>query len=153
VLLADFNFRKPVLHKLLRTTPGPGLTEVLAHEAVLDDCFQATSVTGLSFLPAGKIGYSNRVSISSDQIKALLYPLREQYALVICDLPDASHLGPALFVACALDVALFVVRSGQANSRDTYQAVQSLSADGVRLAGAVLTDHRSVLPRWLERLL
>jgi Mrp family chromosome partitioning ATPase len=153
VLLADCNFRNPTLHKFLNAARDPGLTDVLADQAVLDDCSQPTSISGLSFLGAGKIGHAHRLGVTSEQINALVPQLREQYALVICDLPDATRLGPSLFLACALDVTLLVVRSGKATGRATHQAVRSLLADGVRLTGAVLTDHRNVLPGWLERLL
>jgi Mrp family chromosome partitioning ATPase len=153
VLLADFNFHHPLLHSMLHSTRSMGLTDLIAGRAKLDDCIQSTSLPALSFLPLGDCEPLNRIRLTPEFVESFTAQLRLQYAIVVCDLPEAGQLGPAMFLASALDAALLVVRSQQVRRKWAQQAVRSLSADGVRLLGAVVTDRRRELPDWLECLL
>jgi Mrp family chromosome partitioning ATPase len=153
VLLADANFQKPSLGGLLRAGDGLGLANVLAGQATVDACLRSTQTVELDFLPIGRLEHVPRVSIDPQQVDALVAQLRERYALVIFDLPEARALGNAAPLAGALDAVLLVVRAERARRESAKKAIRGLAADGVPLIGAVLTDQRRYLPRWLDRLL
>jgi capsular exopolysaccharide synthesis family protein len=153
VLLADFNIHSPALHTLLHAKHRSGVAEVLAGQASLEACIQATPIAGLQLLPAGTITRSDHLREAPERIEQLVSTLREQFTLVIVDLPAADHLGPAMFMAAALDAAILVVRSEETRREAAQQTLQRLTDDGVPLVGAVLTDRHCDLPTWLERLL
>jgi Mrp family chromosome partitioning ATPase len=142
-----------MLHTLFRAKPSAGLVDVLAGQAALDDCLQATSVVGLQFLAVGNPQYSSRIRPASGPSEAAIAALREQFELVVIDLPAAGNLGPLVSFASAIDAVLLVVRSQHARKQSAKQVVRRLFDDGVPLAGAVLTNKRSDLPHWLEQAL
>jgi Mrp family chromosome partitioning ATPase len=153
VLLADVNIHRPGLHKLFRSKQAAGLADVLIGQAKFEDCIHTTSIFGLSFLPLGAAQHLTRLRAARGRMEAVAADLRDQFDLVVCDLPVAAGFGPLVSFAGMLDAALLVVRSEHARRESAKQAVRRLVDDGMPLAGAVLTDTRSNLPRWLERVL
>lgn len=153
VLLVDVNFQQPSLGRLLDAESGLGLADVLAGQATVDDCLQSTQAIGLDLLPMGGVDRLNRIRVAPQQVDAVVAQLREQYALVICDLPEAHVISDAALLAGALDAVLLIVRSERVRRQEAQQAVRSLAAVGVPLIGAVVTDQQRYLPPWLDRLL
>ena len=151
VLLVDANHYSPELHMLVRAKVDRGLASVLAGHASLDSCVWPSAVAGLSVLPFGATSATDGLRFDPDRLEALLPQLREQYALVICDLPAVGRLGSALVLAGALDATLLVVRSARVTTEVAQQATRMLATDNIRLIGAVVTEHRSQVPNWLDR--
>ena len=152
VLLVDANLNSPELHKLMRGEVSHGLADVLAGAATLESCMRATPVTGLDVVPFGAAAGSG-VRFEADRIEAMLSQVREQYALAVFDLPVAGELGPTLPLARILEATLLVLRSAQVRKQSAEQITRNLSADGISLTGAVLTDQLGGVPHWLDRLI
>jgi protein-tyrosine kinase len=72
---------------------------------------------------------------------------------VVVDLPEASKLGPSLFLARQCDGVVLVAEADRTRRGDAEGAVQQLKLDGVPLIGSVLNRKRSYVPAWLERWL
>jgi len=151
VLLVDANYYSPELHMLVRGQMSDGIVQVLAGHATLDSCVWPTAVAGLSVLPFGTTAATDGLRFDPDRLEALLPQWREQYALVICDLPAVGRLGSALMLAGALDATLLVVRSARVTTEVAQQAARTLATDNVRLIGAVVTEQQSQVPNWLDR--
>src|SRR5437588_10608452 len=78
-------------------TRAPGLYEVLAGEAGIDDAVTETSVAGLELVPAGAgLAGANvelpRIAGFEERLRECLQPLRERYRFLVLDCPPA--LGP-----------------------------------------------------------
>jgi Mrp family chromosome partitioning ATPase len=153
VLLVDANVAHPHLHRLWKLKPSAGLADVLAGQAALEACLQTTSVAGLDLLPFGDARRLDQARIDPLRFEGVVSQMREQYSLVICDLPEARDMGHALLLAGVLDGALVVVRSERVGRHAAQQTINRLASDGVNMVGAVITDHRHYLPNWLNQRL
>lgn len=153
VLLADMDFRQPSLARLLGARDDLGLADVLAGQVTLDECVRSTQFSNLNFLPMGDVSKLSRISVDPGHIEAVFAQLREEYSVVVCDLPESGALENANPLAAALDAVLLVVRSESERRRKAQTMVRRLAEDGVPLIGAVVTDQQEYLPTWLSRLL
>lgn len=110
VLLVDADVVNPGLSSLLGLPAGPGLLDVLAGTASLDDSVLRTQVEGLSVLPNGNPDARATELIASESMSAILEKLiaRDPDLLLIFDAPPlltttearelASHMGQLLLV-------------------------------------------------------
>ena len=151
VLLVDANRHTPALRKLVRGESRGGLCDVLAGSAAIEACICASPVAGLDVLPFGAAAAG--MHIEAYRLGDVLSPVRERYSLAIFDYPAAEDLGPALPLVRAMDATVLVMRSSRVRKHAAEQTARNLSADGIALAGAVLTDQLGGVPNWLDRLI
>jgi Mrp family chromosome partitioning ATPase len=150
VLLVDANTQHPELHRLIGAKSGLGLADVLAGQTSLTAAAQPTRVAGLQILPLGTSGLMSRLRLEPAKIDGLVAELREAYSLVMVDLPGASQMGQSQWLAHALDGAVLVIRSERVGRGAAQKCQRRLAQDGIPVVGAILTDQRTYLPRWLE---
>lgn len=136
VALIEASTIAPSLARTFHRAPAPGLAEFLRGEADVDACLQETAVDGLCLIAAGHT--EPHTSYSDREVQELLGDLAHEFAVVICDLPLASHR-TALDWAGRLDGTLLVLEPGQVAADAAQQAKANLVQAGARLLGVVLT--------------
>lgn len=112
VLVIDANFRRPCLHKILGKSEGPGLGDVLARSATIDECIQRSGRPGEpDLLSAGTA--ANRVfeRLGAKTMSEVLEQASGQYDLVIIDVPPAVVSGDGLAIANRADASILVVKA------------------------------------------
>jgi chromosome partitioning protein len=144
-------------------TYSPGLYEVLAGEATIDEAVTRTSVAGLELVPAGAgLAGANvelpRIAGFEGRLRECLEPVRERYRFVLLDCPPS--LGPLTVSALvAADRVIVPVQTeyfaleGLAGLLDTLALVQRELNPRLTVAGMILTmhDNRTRLGRDVER--
>jgi chromosome partitioning protein len=144
-------------------TRAPGLYEVLAGAAAIEDAVTRTSVEGLELVPAGAgLAGANielpRIEGFEQHLRECLQPVRERYRFVLLDCPPS--LGPLTVSALvAADRVIVPVQTeyfaleGLAGLLDTLALVQRELNPGLTIAGMILTMHdsRTRLGRDVER--
>jgi chromosome partitioning protein len=144
-------------------TSAPGLYEVLAGVARIDDAVTRTSIEGLELVPAGAgLAGANielpRIAGFEQRLRECLEPVRERYRFVILDCPPS--LGPLTVSALvAADRVIVPVQTeyfaleGLAGLLDTLALVQRELNPRLTIAGMILTMHdgRTRLGRDVER--
>lgn len=140
VLLVDCDMRRSRLHAIFGVERLPGLTEVLARQATLEDAIRPTDVEGLHLLPAGTLVPNVSELLGSDRMKATLAELSSRYDLVLVDTPPVLAAADAEILGVQTDAALVVIRAGQTERQPAQYAVQQLRAIGARVVGGVLND-------------
>jgi Mrp family chromosome partitioning ATPase len=153
VLLIDANLYRPKTERLFGLKKNPGLAEVLVDNMSIADVVQTTKHPGLDLLAAGRAGMLDQLGVQLAAFENVVNELRERYSAVVVDLPEASKLGPSLFLARQCDGVVLVAEADRTRRGDAEGAVQQLKLDGVPLMGSVLNRKRSYVPAWLERLL
>lgn len=151
VLLVDANFVRPRQAREFHLGDTLGLTDVLSQECEPTDAIHASNIEGLSILPLGSPGLVERTVGDYETIASLMTELRGSFATVVFDLPPAQELRQSLLIAQQLDKTLLVVRCESTNGKDAQTAINRLNADGVAVAGAVVTQRKHYTPRWLRR--
>lgn len=130
--------------------PRPGVAEVLAGDATLDDVLVPTSEPNLWVLPAGDAPRSMRpVIASSEAFGDLLAMLAEEYDTVVLDVPPVLNVSEAITIARRADSVALVVRHGVTTERQVAAAVEELG--GVELLGLILNRTTTRVPKSLRR--
>ena len=137
-LLVDADLRRGKLQQLLKTDPGPGLSDLLTHRSPLAQVLRATLMPNLMLLPCGA-----RISNIAEQmylygIEKLLQSLGKHFDYVIVDTPPVLAVDDAATIAVKTDGVLFVVRLGASRPDDAQQAVGELRARQANVAGVVV---------------
>jgi chromosome partitioning protein len=141
----------------------PGVYEVLAGEATLEEAVRTTDVPGLSLVPAGPdLAGANvelpRIAGSETRLRDALAGVRERYAFTLLDCPPS--LGPLTINALvAADRVIVPVQTeyfaleGLAGLLDTLELVKERLNPRLTIAGMLLTMHdgRTRLARDVER--
>jgi hypothetical protein len=86
-------------------------------------------------------------------LAALLQDLRGRYAMIVVDIGAANHVSYALVLARMVSGVVYVIEAERTRRPVIDQALQSLEAAGARVIGAVLTNRRLYIPRWVYRWL
>jgi capsular exopolysaccharide synthesis family protein len=141
-LLIDADLRRPSLHQLFGVGNGAGLTDALSGAAGGALPTVATTVSGLSLLPAGPSASRPAELLASDRLRALLATAREASAFVIIDAPPVTAVADALAIAAVADGTLLIVRAGYTRRPAAQRAKEQLTRVGANLLGVVLTDAK-----------
>jgi capsular exopolysaccharide synthesis family protein len=142
VLLVDANTRDPAVARTFHVAPRPGLAELLADEASLEDCIQETTYDSLFVLPAGPASDQDAGGVDWSRLEEIVEQLKAEYELLVFDLPAADELSPGLVVAALLDGVLMVVEAERTDGVAAARAKRQLEMAGAKLLGVVLNKGR-----------
>jgi succinoglycan biosynthesis transport protein ExoP len=138
VILVDGNLRKPRVARYLGLTDGPGLTDVIAGRADLQQVTQSRENGTLSVLGAGHLSSDTDAVLDSPRMRALSKTLRDTYDVVIIDTPPLLSVIDAAALSALADGCLLVARFGRTTQDDLAEATSTLARVHARLFGVVL---------------
>jgi len=159
VLLLDGNPHRPALHQALGGEAAPGLAELLAGHATVEQALRQVAGAGgrgLFYIPAGDSGSapSLAVGLASGAGAELLAAARRRYPWIVVD-GGPAFAGPEAGIWSSLaDCCLLVAACRRTSRRRLQQALQLVAASGVAACGLVLNRapeaRRAALPAvWL----
>jgi capsular exopolysaccharide synthesis family protein len=145
VLLVDADFRRPHLHHRFDLPNDLSLIDALSDSRPLADCSPnrigiKTAIPGLWIVPNRPTREHVAKALYSPRLRTIFAALREEYDIVLVDVPPILHLADARIVAPLTDAVILVLRSGVTHRENAGQAFQRIQEDGLYLLGTVLTD-------------
>ncbi|MBB2169195.1 polysaccharide biosynthesis tyrosine autokinase [Gluconacetobacter aggeris] len=135
VVLVDANLRAPSLHLPFALENGPGLANLLAGDAKLDDVLRMTAIEGLSIIPAGDAPDF----LVSNGLEQLLAELRTRFDHVIVDCPALDGHAEAPLIGAASAALVYVVAAGVAPVATIRMALRRLG--DTRISGGIFTMY------------
>jgi len=142
-LLIDCDLRNPSVHGLFDIPPGPGLSEWLRGEAVIDEVIRTSPAGELWVIPAGQ-GDSRAIqALAREEIGELIGQLKERFDFVVIDTSPVLPVVDALLIGKHADVAICSILRDVSRIPKVYAASVRLAALGIRLLGAVVLGVRS----------
>ena len=141
-LLIDGDIRQGSLHRMLRVSRKPGLTDLLAGTAPRGQVIQATGYPTLWFLGGGSRTQSGPELLSTAPMARLITSLRPGYDVILVDSPPLAAGADAYALGTMTGALLLVLRSGYSNRQLAQANVDVLARLPIRLLGAVLNDVR-----------
>lgn len=138
VVLVDADLRSPSVASLFGLENGPGLSDVLAGEATLEEALVYLPDFRLTVLPAGAAPQFPTELLGSAAMRRAMDTLRARFDRVLLDLPAVMPLADAGTVAPLADGVVMVVRAGVTQRPALDQALASL--EGTRVLGVVLNQ-------------
>ena len=138
VLLVDADLRRPMLHRILGTSPNRGLSTMLAGQ-VLEDAqdklVEIDNVPGLSILCSGPVPPYPAELLGSDKMRLLLEQWREQFDFIVFDGAPILPVTDSVILSNLVDSKLLVARFGLTER-------QSLERSYLLLSGMRGSDTR-----------
>lgn len=139
VLIVDGDFRRSSLAGMLNMRGSPGLAEVLAGTAALDDVIRPTPMPNLSVISAGRTyGRSAAELLSSRAARPIFRKLREQFHYAIVDTPPATTVSDAGIIGQMCNGVIVVVRLNHTHESTTKRAVRLLQANNIPIIGSLI---------------
>jgi capsular exopolysaccharide synthesis family protein len=141
ICLVDANLRTPRLHEMFgldAADAGPGLVDVLAGRATLEQALTFIEPAGVTLLPAGGGAEHPAELLSTPLMRRTIDHLRAQFDRVVIDTPAALPMVDIGLLEPLADRIVLVVRAGM-TSKAAMQDVMS-TLDAQRLLGVVLNE-------------
>jgi len=136
--IIDANLRSPMLQQLFGLPDGPGLSDVLAGHATLEDALTTIENLGVTVLPAGTCPQHPAELLGAAMMRQTLDRLRLQFDRIIVDTPAALARADMGLLTPLVDRIVLVVRAGVTPKASITEVVTAL--DTRRLLGVVLNE-------------
>jgi capsular exopolysaccharide synthesis family protein len=136
ICLVDANMRHSSQHRLFGLPETPGLADVLAGQATLNDSLVALEDLAVTVLPAGQLPAHPAELLGSTAMRRLLQTLRSQFDRVIIDAPSAAPLADVGILTPLIDSVVLVVQAGMTTKPAIQEAVNAIGSS--KLLGVVL---------------
>lgn len=130
-LLIDCDFRRPMVHTMLRLERSPGLTDLLLGKATLEQCIRKVGSSGLYVMPAGESVLNPLELLNLEEMKQLIAGLPRLFNWVIIDSPPLLFAADANLLSTMCDGTVLVVRIGSTTIDSVTRAMQSLCENNV----------------------
>jgi len=145
VLLLDCDLRKPRLHKLLKTSSNPGLSNFLSGKM---DLKTITKPVGedldhklkIDFIPSGAMP-PNPVELLNSQIfSETLERLKDVYDVIIIDSPPVVGFADSLVLSRVADGTMLIIRNEQTPRPMSQHCCELLFQVDAKILGVVVSD-------------
>ena len=144
VLLIDADMRKPVQHKIFKTSNKVGLSTVIIGLSSVEESVKKDVVKNLDLLPSGKMPPNPSELLSSQQFGDMLEKVSRMYDYVIIDTPPINIVSDAVVISGLVGGAMIVLKYGSTTYDDVGEAMKQLNLAGVNVLGFMLNEvHRS----------
>ena len=130
-LLADFDFRRPVIHTLFGIDRSPGVTDYLLGKVQLHQALKRVAGTNLYILPAGEAVINPLELLNLREVRLLLDRLPSVFNWIVLDSPPLLFAADANLLATMCHGTLLVVRIGHTTIDSVTRAMQSLCNNNV----------------------
>ncbi len=130
-LLADFDFRRPVVHTLFQLSRSPGITDYLQGKATLDQIIRRLEGTNLFVMTAGEAVLNPLELLNLPAAKSMIENLPEYFNWVIIDTPPLLFAADANLLSTMAHGLLLVVRIGSTTIDSVTRAMGSLCQNNI----------------------
>jgi len=139
-LLADFDFRRPIVHSMFQVDRSPGITDYLLGKAKLHEVIRKVAGTNLYIMPAGEAVINPLELLNLQEVRTMLDNLPQVFNWVILDSPPLLFAADANLLATLCQGTVLVVRIGTTTIDSITRAMQSLCENN--LLGIVVNGAR-----------
>lgn len=130
-LLCDFDFRRPIIHNMLKTDRSPGITDYLLGKIPLHQAIRRVAGTNLFIMPAGEAVINPLELLNLKEVKQMLDRLPSLFNWVILDSPPLLFAADANLLGTLCHGTILVVRIGSTTIDSITRAMQSLCQNNV----------------------
>lgn len=150
VSLLDLNLRYPQLASLFGAPTGPGLADVLADRATLEQVACPVAGSTLVLYPGGGADAALPLKAGA-RLGALMPTLSRADGYVLCDCAAVNLYPDAQILAPLFDGVVLVAEAGATRRESLAEAKRRIELGGGRVIGVVLNKRRYPVPRFLYR--
>ena len=151
VLVVDADFRHPSLHRDLKVSASPGLSDLLADPARPVDGLVQAGPEGFEVLTCGAEDAQMVKRLTSDAFGKAVAALKERYDYVLFDMSPVSRF-PAVNAALqAIDGVVLVVACEDTRWEVAQNTKDKLEAAGGKVLGVIMNKRKFYIPGFVYR--
>ncbi|MFD2308320.1 CpsD/CapB family tyrosine-protein kinase [Enterococcus termitis] len=145
VLLVDADMRKPTVSKTFSIDNVRGLSTLLgSREVVLHQVVQSSGVDNLFLMTSGPKPPNPSELLDSRRMEELIRELKQQYDLIIFDMPPVVAVTDAQIVSSKSDGTILVVRENVSKRDSLLKAKSLLELVDANILGVVYNGSKNV---------
>ncbi len=152
VLIADADFRRASIARMLGVEARPGLAELVRGKAQLSEVLRPTPFPNLKLMTTGATvdkNYGELVGASAT--KAVLAQLRERFDYTFLDTPPVNTVSDVSMLAPHCDGIMLVIEMRRTSEATVQEAVRTLQTTNVKILGCILSRHQNERSHYYER--
>lgn len=139
VLLIDGDHRRGTLMRDVGAKDRPGVTDLLARKASVEDVLQIDAATGLAFISSGSATTRAFVTPDIERLRGELETLKQRFGLIVIDSPPLLAMVDGLVWGSIVDQTLFVCRWEHSSKQAVISSLDRLRTYGANVAGIVVS--------------
>lgn len=143
VVLVDADLRRPMIDRVFGVEPSPGLADLLAGNAQLDETLVDLPGSSLSLLPAGRPPAHPAELLGSARAEALLRQLTSEFDVVIVDTAPLLPVTDARLLSKDVDGVVLVTRLSATGRTLVQRAITALAKVDARVFGITANGARA----------
>jgi len=143
VILVDCDLRSPSVHQLMEMDNKAGTSNFLSGDDDLDKMIRATSIEGMSILPAGPQPPNAGELLSGPRLELLVDELGRRFDHVVVDSPPVLGLADAILIASRVEGVVYAVEANAARRGMVQTAIRRLRQAGIKPIGVVFTKFNA----------
>lgn len=143
ILLVDLDLRRPRVHRLLKLSNTPGLTNFLSGFNSLAEVLHKNVYENLDVICAGTISPNPAEMISSEFLAELLTSLQQNYDYMILDTSPINAVSDALPVIKMSDGVVLIARQKYSVHSELQKAIEQINFIDGKILGVVLNGVES----------
>jgi tyrosine-protein kinase Etk/Wzc len=136
-VIIDADMRNGYLHEYFGIKAAPGLSNLIADDASVDQVIHATAAERLFIVPAGARPPNPSELLLNERFAISLQAIASRFDYVIIDSPPILPVTDAAIVGRLAGATLLVVKADTHTMREIERSVIRLKQAGVNLVGAV----------------
>jgi capsular exopolysaccharide synthesis family protein len=138
ICVIDADLRHSQMHRMFGLPDAPGLSDVLAGQATLDEAIVFLEEHQISVLPSGYAPAHPAELLGTTAMRRMIDTLRTRFDRVIIDAPAAAPLADVGVLTPLVDSVVLVVRAGFTAKPAIHDAIAAI--DPAKLLGVVLNE-------------
>lgn len=141
-VLVDADLRRPTVHRSFFMENTKGLSSLLSIRRMsLGEVIQPSDVRNLDLITSGPISPNPSELLASSRMRKVLHILKQEYDVIIFDVPPVGTVTDAQLIASQVDGTLLVVREYQTEKSGLERAVKLLDQVDANIIGAIYTGE------------
>src|SRR5699024_3033727 len=142
VLVVDADLRLPSIAKIFHLENKVGLsTLITSNHFKVAEAIQRVDAIDLDVLPSGIVPPNPSELLDTERMDEIIEELKQQYDLVLFDLPPIVSVTDAQIMATKVDGVILVIRKDIAEVEDVYKAKELLELVNANVLGAVFNGE------------
>lgn len=140
VVLADTDFARPAITKIMKVQRSSGLADVLSERRTVEQSLALVG-EGVWLAPQNtSLQPRSRGLLATEKLKGLVTEMGGHAELVICDSSPTLLVPESLFLASSVDAVILVAKAGATGCRELARAKAALDSVGAKILGVVINE-------------
>ncbi|MCC9654424.1 polysaccharide biosynthesis tyrosine autokinase [Rhodopirellula halodulae] len=138
VLVIDADLRRPSAHRYFSLGKEDGLCDVLEGRLEIPEAIKTTEAENVSVMTSGSSSQTPAELLQSNRLDEVLAVVKDEYDLVLVDLPPVLAVSDPVVVLPRLDGGILVVKVANVRRDEVVNTLRRVGSSGGEMLGCML---------------